>query len=156
MRYLNSSLLRLEPGKLAGCSAPQSVEHLRALLDEGVGAGPFQMNLEKQQGFLFGLPFRLSNCNLFKHQGLPFGEPFTWCSTSYLPSQGTSCRLRTHIIISCMTTNIIFLPAYFLSNAWRAWPSTISLWRSSRPQLWNSLTTLSGGYSQHFHQESLS
>ena len=69
--------LRLEPGKLAGCSAPQSVEHLRALLDEGVGAGPFQMNLEKQQGFLFGLPFRLSNCNLFKHQGLPFGEPFT-------------------------------------------------------------------------------
>ena len=61
MRYLNSSLLRLEPGKLAGCSAPQSVEHLRALLDEGVGAGPFQMNLEKQQGFLFGLPFRLLN-----------------------------------------------------------------------------------------------
>ena len=37
-------LLRLEPGKLAGCSAPQSVEHLRALLDEGVGAGHLHFN----------------------------------------------------------------------------------------------------------------
>ena len=28
---------RLEPGKLAGCGAPKSVEQLRALAEEGVG-----------------------------------------------------------------------------------------------------------------------
>ena len=34
---------RLDPGKLAGSSAPQSVEHLRALADEGVGALSFSI-----------------------------------------------------------------------------------------------------------------
>ena len=40
--FFSTICLRLDPGKLAGSSAPQSVEQLRALVDEGVG--PFSLS----------------------------------------------------------------------------------------------------------------